>query len=199
MAAFAAKARLLCQHLEEQEAALVERDVHLRASLYRVPVVRAWLAGIPERRTEELAAVLGCSAETARGVLTELVLRIADELGDIGADVTVAVVDVLGRELRTPAHRRVQHQIPVAVPEQHRSVHQPAALHQLAAPDTQPQCGLAPGQPVQLGTGRILHAELAAHAAAARGDHANACCRSIVGRPVPPAAAERPQSWLAAG
>jgi hypothetical protein len=92
VAAFAAKARLLRQRLDDQEAALCERDVYLRVSLDRVPVVRAWLAGIPERRAKELAAVLGCSVETARGVLTELVLRIAGELGDIGSDVAVAVV-----------------------------------------------------------------------------------------------------------
>jgi hypothetical protein len=91
VAAFAAKARLLRQRLEEQEASLVERDVYLRASLDSVPAVRSWLAGIPERRAEELAMAVGCTTETARGVLTELMLRIAGELGDIGADVTVAV------------------------------------------------------------------------------------------------------------
>ena len=92
VAAFTAKARLLRERLDEQEATLVERDVYLRASLDHVPAVRSWLAGIPERRAEELAAVLGCSAETARGVLTELVLRTVGELGDISRDVTVAVV-----------------------------------------------------------------------------------------------------------
>jgi hypothetical protein len=63
--AFQAKARLLRHRLEDQEATLVERDAYLRRSLERVPVVRAWLAGIPERRAEELAAAVGCPVETA--------------------------------------------------------------------------------------------------------------------------------------
>lgn len=92
VAAFSAKARLLRQRLEEREATLVERDVYLRASHEQVPLVRAWLDSLPERRAEELAAAVGCSAETARTVLAELIVRITGELGDIGSEVTAAVM-----------------------------------------------------------------------------------------------------------
>jgi hypothetical protein len=92
VAAFAAKARLLQQRLDEQEATLVERAICLRVNLDHVPMVRAWLAGIPERRREQLATATGCSIETARGVLDELILRITEELGDMAAEVTEAIL-----------------------------------------------------------------------------------------------------------
>jgi hypothetical protein len=92
VASLVAKAALLRQRPDDQEAELIDRGRLLDASLARGPIVRTWLAGIPDRRAPGLAVTLACPVETARAALSDLLTATTDDLGDVGQDITIAIL-----------------------------------------------------------------------------------------------------------